>query len=317
MSTGPSIAQVAALLGDPARANMLNALMDGRALTAGELAFVAGVSAQTASAHLSKLAEMHLLTVAKQGRHRYFGLASPLVGRMLESISAVAALEAPPRHRPRSAADDAVRRARTCYDHLAGRLAVALADRLIERRLVVLDADGGVVTPAGVRLLEGFGVDLPAGLLPALPRLERAPAAHRRRGRGGADDALLRTRLARARARQPRGDGQRGRPGRLRRHVRPRGRCGRISLAAPAPRDLGRDRSDAFSRGENSAKDADSRGEAADRDARRATARGTATQGTTLWPPPVRPPTPAPSRPRAACSTSSTSIRACSAWSPP
>ena len=162
MSTGPSIAQVAALLGDPARANMLNALMDGRALTAGELAFVAGVSAQTASAHLSKLAEMHLLTVAKQGRHRYFGLASPLVGRMLESISAVAALEAPPRHRPRSAADDAVRRARTCYDHLAGRLAVALADRLIERRLVVLDADGGVVTPAGVRLLEGFGVDLPA-----------------------------------------------------------------------------------------------------------------------------------------------------------
>jgi len=162
MAAGANIAEVAALVGDPARANILMALADGRALTATELAFLARVTPQTASGHLAKLVDGRLLAVAKQGRHRYFRLASPLVGRMLESINAMAALEGPPRHRPRTPADDALRRARYCYDHLAGRLGVALADALVERGHVEFGDDGGVVTPAGTKFLTGFGLDLAA-----------------------------------------------------------------------------------------------------------------------------------------------------------
>jgi DNA-binding transcriptional ArsR family regulator len=157
---GPlDMAGIAALVGDPARATMLGSLMDGRALTATELALDAGVTPQTASGHLSKLVDAHLLTVLKQGRHRYHRLASPLVGRMLEGIMAVAAIEAPPRHRPRSARDDAMCFARTCYDHLAGRLGVALADALVERGVVQLDDDGGEVTAEGRDFLDGFGIE--------------------------------------------------------------------------------------------------------------------------------------------------------------
>src|SRR5690349_5352760 len=93
------MAAVGALIGDPARANMLSALMDGRALTATELAYIANVAPQTASGHLAKLADANLLTLDKQGRHRYYRLASPLVGRMLENIMAVAAVQVPPRRR--------------------------------------------------------------------------------------------------------------------------------------------------------------------------------------------------------------------------
>src|SRR5882757_5924386 len=88
---GATMAEIAALVGDPARANILDALIDGRALTATELAFVARVSPSTASAHLAKLTEARLLSVLRQGRNRYYRLTSPLVGRMLESIMAVAA----------------------------------------------------------------------------------------------------------------------------------------------------------------------------------------------------------------------------------
>src|SRR5260221_7185624 len=98
----PSIAEVAALVGNPARANVLIALLDGRALTATELAYAAGVSPQTTSAHLAKLTEARLLVLAKQGRHAYYRLASPLIGRMLEGIMAVAP-HAPPRYPPRLA----------------------------------------------------------------------------------------------------------------------------------------------------------------------------------------------------------------------
>src|ERR671930_218876 len=118
MDTGPKIAQVAALVGDPARANILSALMDGRALTATELAYAAGVSPQTTSGHLAKLADGKLLQLVRQGRHRYYRLATPLVGRMLEGIMAVAA-DGPPRYRPPSKLDEAMRTARTCYHHLA------------------------------------------------------------------------------------------------------------------------------------------------------------------------------------------------------
>src|ERR1700738_2816810 len=155
----PSLAEVAALVGNPARANMLTALLDGRALTATELAFAGGVAPQTASGHLGKMTEGRLLTLAKQGRHAYYRLASPMIGRMLESIMAVAA-DGPPRPQPRWCGGEALRNARTCYDHLAGRLGVALADALAARDHVELSEDGGMVTPEGEAFLLEFGVDL-------------------------------------------------------------------------------------------------------------------------------------------------------------
>jgi DNA-binding transcriptional ArsR family regulator len=161
MKESVQISEVAALVGDPARANILSALMDGRALTAGELAFAAGVSPQTTSGHLAKLTEARLLVPQKQGRHRYFRLATPAVGRMIESIMAVAA-DGPPRHIPPGKFDAALRNARTCYDHFAGRLGVGLADALVERGHVVLGEDGGEVSAPGIGFLAEFGIDLAA-----------------------------------------------------------------------------------------------------------------------------------------------------------
>ncbi len=154
------LAEVGALIGDPARANILAALMDGRALTAGELAYLAGVAPQTASGHLAKLAAANLLALAKQGRHRYYRLASPLVGHMLESILAVAAVQLPPRRRLPSRIEEEMRTARTCYDHIAGRLGVAIADALTEGGHVLLAEDGGEITPEGVAFLGEIGVEL-------------------------------------------------------------------------------------------------------------------------------------------------------------
>jgi DNA-binding transcriptional ArsR family regulator len=162
MVSGVTIAEIGALVGDSARANMLAALMGGEALTAGELAWRAGVTAQTTSGHLAKLTESGLLALARQGRHRYYRLATPLVGRMLEAVMAVASLQSPPRYRPRSPIDDALRQARTCYDHLAGRLGVALADALIAKDYVVLVEDGGSITRRGERFLAKWGIDLAA-----------------------------------------------------------------------------------------------------------------------------------------------------------
>ena len=161
MNGGPDLALVAALMGDTARANILAALLDGRALTASELAYFAHVSPQTASGHLAKLTDGKLLTVMRQGRNRYYRLATPLVAQMLEGIMAVAA-QGPVRHRPISKADDAMRAARTCYDHFAGRLGVGLADNLIERGYLVLTPEAGEVTERGAGFLGDFGVDLAA-----------------------------------------------------------------------------------------------------------------------------------------------------------
>ena len=157
MPTTAAFAATAALVGDPARAAMLAALMDGRALTAAELAGVAGITPQTASAHLARLAGAGLLAVARQGRHRYHRLAGPPIARMLESILAVAETAAapPPRTGPR---DAALRAARTCYDHLAGRLAVALADAMAMRGQIALSPDGGEETEAGFDLLDRLGI---------------------------------------------------------------------------------------------------------------------------------------------------------------
>ena len=137
-----ALAQTAALVGDPARASMLMSLMDGRALTASELARAAGVTPQTASGHLARLCAAGLLEIHRQGRHHYHRLASPAVAHMLETIVDVSQDSAPSPRRavvtgPR---DRAMRAARTCYDHLAGQLGVRLADALTERGYVELSA---------------------------------------------------------------------------------------------------------------------------------------------------------------------------------
>jgi DNA-binding transcriptional ArsR family regulator len=168
MSNAPQIAEVGALVGDPTRANILCALLDGRALTATELAFAAGVSPQTTSGHLGKLIAARLIVLFRQGRHRYYRLAGRHVGQMLESIMSVAltgpplsvALTGPPRFQVKSRLDENLRRARTCYDHIAGLLGVGLTERLTEREFVILGDEAGEVTPVGAEFLSKLGVDL-------------------------------------------------------------------------------------------------------------------------------------------------------------
>lgn len=155
-------AKVASLVGEPARANMLAALMDGRALTATELAIEAGVSPATASGHLGKLCRARLLIPAAQGRHRYFRLASPEIARMLESIMVVAAASSAERQPTVVRVDSKLRHARTCYDHLAGWLGVALADSMVTSGHIVLDDEAGHVTHAGREFLSDFGISATA-----------------------------------------------------------------------------------------------------------------------------------------------------------
>jgi DNA-binding transcriptional ArsR family regulator len=162
MVAAANMVEVAALVGDTARATMLAALMGGQALTSSELAHIARISRPTASGHLGKLTNARLLTVTSKRRNRYYRIASPLVATMLESIKAVAAIEVPPRHQPRSAQDDALRFARTCYDHLAGRLGVAIADALVAKKYVALNDEGGELTASGKRFLTAFGAQLSA-----------------------------------------------------------------------------------------------------------------------------------------------------------
>jgi len=152
--------EVAALVGDTARATMLAALMSGQALTASELAARARISKSTASGHLTRLVGARLLAVTQKRRNRYYRIASPLVARMLEGIKAVAAIEVPARYQRRSAQDDRLRFARTCYDHLAGYLGVVIADALVAKGYVVLAEDGGEVTDSGARFLAAFGAEL-------------------------------------------------------------------------------------------------------------------------------------------------------------
>jgi DNA-binding transcriptional ArsR family regulator len=161
MTTNARFAEIAALAGDPARVGLLHALLDGRALSATELARAAGLTQQTASGHLSRLTKAGLIAVHQQGRHRYHRLASAAVAQMMESIMQVAALASPP---PRTMftgpRDVALRQARTCYDHLAGRLGVALADALVEAGHVDLSDDAGLLTDSGTTLLQRAGVDV-------------------------------------------------------------------------------------------------------------------------------------------------------------
>jgi DNA-binding transcriptional ArsR family regulator len=161
MITGPIIAEIAALLGDPTRATMVSALLDGRALTASELAVSARVTPQTASTHLAKLTEAGLLSAVRSGRRRYFRLASATVAEMIDGIVAVALVKRP-RYRPLSPQARAVGVARICYDHLAGRLSVDLTDSLAAREYLSIDDEAAEITAAGARFFAEFGIGLPS-----------------------------------------------------------------------------------------------------------------------------------------------------------
>jgi DNA-binding transcriptional ArsR family regulator len=152
-----TLAAVAALIGDTARANILSALMGGRALTSGELAAIAGITPQTASGHLAKLTDAGLSAVEKQGRHRYYRLASPEVAQALHALMAVAAM-GPKRHHPLGPKDAALRLARTCYDHMAGRLAVAITDQLHANGHITLEDGAGQITKTGLQLFQDLGI---------------------------------------------------------------------------------------------------------------------------------------------------------------
>lgn len=153
------IARIAGLVGEPARTGMLVALMDGRALTANELAAAGHITPATASRHLALLVEADLLRVEKQGRHRYHRLASVEVARVLEGIMQLAARSTPAAGRVSTGPRDAAMRlARTCYDHLAGAIAVAIAERLVEDGAVVIEDDTAVVTERASAVLEGLGL---------------------------------------------------------------------------------------------------------------------------------------------------------------
>ncbi|RCW88934.1 ArsR/SmtB family transcription factor [Paracoccus lutimaris] len=162
MKDGPDIARIAALIGDPARANMLTALMGGRALTASELAQEAGITAQTASSHLARLAEGGLIGQRRQGRHRYHQLASAEVAALLEALMGFAAGAGHLRRRP-GPRDPAMRRARVCYDHLAGEMGTIMFESMLARGHLVRADETIVLTDAGRDFARAFLQAEPGG----------------------------------------------------------------------------------------------------------------------------------------------------------
>jgi DNA-binding transcriptional ArsR family regulator len=161
MKDGPNIARIAALVGDPARSDVLTALLTGRALTATELAAVAGVTKQTMSAHLSKLLDAALVAVEQQGRHRYFRLADDDVAVMLESLMGVAFRTGAVRLllSPR---EPALRRARICYDHLAGELGVTAYEALLHRGVLEVSHEVLSLSKSGAQWFRDLGIDTEA-----------------------------------------------------------------------------------------------------------------------------------------------------------
>jgi DNA-binding transcriptional ArsR family regulator len=195
MKDGPNIVGIAALVGDHARAEVLTALMADRALTATELADVAGVTKQTISAHLAKLVDAGLVAVESQGRHRYFRLADQDVAQLLESLMGVAFRTGAVRARA-SPREPALRKARVCYDHLAGEIGVDIYENLLKRRALAPGVDGLDLTAAGRRLFHELRIDIDA-----LARQKRAFCracldwSERRHHLAGALGAALLTRL--------------------------------------------------------------------------------------------------------------------------
>jgi DNA-binding transcriptional ArsR family regulator len=159
MNATPDVSVIAGLIGDPARASMLDALMDGRALTAKELAYFGGITPQTASSHLAKLTGAGLIRLEQHGRNRYYRLASTQVAEALEAIMVLAAHRTAPRRRA-SPVTDALRAARTCYDHLAGNLGVSLANAMLERGVLLPAGRDFALAPPGVAFFAQLGVNL-------------------------------------------------------------------------------------------------------------------------------------------------------------
>lgn len=159
MKDGPDISQTAALMGDPARANMLMALMSGLALTGVELAREAGITASTASGHLAKLKASGLVRSIKQGRCCYFRIADPDVANAVEALVTVAARVGHLRTRP-GPRDQAMRVARSCYDHLAGRHAVDLFEHWLAMGVLRWQGDVVELTQPGRHLLDSIGIDI-------------------------------------------------------------------------------------------------------------------------------------------------------------
>jgi len=159
MKEGPDIALLGSLIGDPARANILTALMSGKALTATELASEAGVTVQTTSSHLRKLEDAGLLKQRKQGRHRYFALFDEDVGSVLESLMGLAAKRGLIRTRT-GPKDEALRKARICYNHLAGDLGVKIYDSMITSGHLVESNEDLELTESGATFVKELGIDL-------------------------------------------------------------------------------------------------------------------------------------------------------------
>jgi DNA-binding transcriptional ArsR family regulator len=157
--TDVDLASTARLIGEPARAAMLDSLMTGTALAAGELARAAGVTAATASGHLAKLRGAGLVEVVPNGRHRYYRLASAEVGRALEALAMVSPAR-PVRSLRAARTSDALAYARTCYDHLAGALGVAIHDALVAGGALEVGTEGYALTATGERWLAGLGADI-------------------------------------------------------------------------------------------------------------------------------------------------------------
>ncbi len=154
------LAEVAAVLADPSRATMCLALIDGRAWTVGELATAAAVASSTASGHVRRLADTGFVTTVRQGRHHYVRITDRRVAELIERLSEHAA-HRPPRTLRSSLRAQRLAFARTCYDHLAGRLGVAVRDGMVRTGLVDT-TDGLVLTPDGHAALARLGVDIPA-----------------------------------------------------------------------------------------------------------------------------------------------------------
>jgi DNA-binding transcriptional ArsR family regulator len=161
MNGQADIASIGALLADDARASMILTLLGGEAIPAGELARRAGVSPSGASAHLKRLREGGFITQESVGRHRYFRLASPELAEALESLARVAPVRPVSTFRE-SDGTRALKHARTCYDHLAGELGVAVADALVERGALTRLDDAFTVTDDGTRWFTSLGIDLDA-----------------------------------------------------------------------------------------------------------------------------------------------------------
>src|SRR5688572_19476081 len=164
VSPEPRFARIAALIGDPTRARMLAALMSGRALSAGELAQSAGVTASTASTHIARLLDSELVVLRVQGRHRYLRLADAEVAHALEALSLVAERDAGSAKWEQGAYKP-LKAARSCYTHIAGELGVALHDGLLRRRVLVASDGGYALTDSGAAECRALGlpVEVPAG----------------------------------------------------------------------------------------------------------------------------------------------------------